>query len=279
MWKVNGNDLFEDNTYSWHTWSAEILQAPEEVYARFEQLNLLNKRISKIRAVGLGYNLRDNYLEDDSEEDYGIDDTDCSAPGMEGLPHSCERTIPCTVEIDEPIILIFEDGDRLEIDFSEGSSIRIGTNSIPIDIKPGVNQNNFDATQFFSCCVGQPIVGFEVKNTAKLPIFTGSYGMRLAALPEYIDSVWLVLENSTKLKFEAWIDYGAVSATDENGAPLEISVCELKKQLAEYTTIPAGRRRRKLPPSKPSKRPIWIRVASAVRMFLLRFFPAKPGKQ
>ena len=215
------------------------MQAPDEVYACFEQLNLFNKKISKIRAIGLGYNLREDYLEDDYEDD-DLNETGSSVSERtkQGLPN--EKTIPRSVVIDEPIIIFFEDGERLEIDFSEGSSIRISKNSIPIDIKPGTNENNFDATQFFSCSIGQAIVGIEVKSTTQPPPFTGSYGMQLADLPEYIESVCLVLSNATKLEFEAWVDYGLVTATDEGGEPLEINLCALKRQLAEYAAIPIG---------------------------------------
>ena len=264
MWEVNGNDIFEDNTYSWHAWSAEILQAPAEVYDRFAQMNLFNKKIAKIRAIGFGYNLRYDYFEDDFEND--PDPTDINSSPS-------ERTLPRVVEIDEPLIIVFEDGERLEIDFSEGSSIRISQNSIPVDIKPDTNDNNFDATQFFSCCIGQSIVRIEVKSTTITPTFTGSLGIPLAELDEYIDSVWLVLSNATRLKFNAWIDYGVVSATDENGIPLDINLDELKRQLAEYQSIPVGRPRKQLS-SQPNKSSIWSRIASkACAIFLSRKTP------
>lgn len=214
MWKVNGNDVFENNIYSWHAWSAEILQAPEEVYACFAKLNLFNKKIAEIRAIGYGYNLRDDYFQgDDDDANYSSD----------------EKTIPCQVEIDQPILIVFEDGDRLEMDFSEGGSIRISKNCIPVDIATSVNYNNFDANKFFSCCIAQRLVKLDVKRTTRCPVFTGSYGMRLADLEEYIESVWLTLSNGIKLKFEARDDYGVVTATDKTAVPLEINLDELKQ--------------------------------------------------
>ena len=59
--KSNSNNQFENNVFSWQTWSADILQKPEEVRTVFEQLNVTGKKIVDIKPVGYGYNFLCDY--------------------------------------------------------------------------------------------------------------------------------------------------------------------------------------------------------------------------
>ena len=56
MLKVNGINVFENNEFSWHAWSADVLQTPQEVYDAFDALGVVGKKIVSIRAIGLDYN-------------------------------------------------------------------------------------------------------------------------------------------------------------------------------------------------------------------------------
>lgn len=207
MIKNYGNNQFENNTFSWEAWSADILQKPEEVRAVFNQLNIIGKKIVNIKPVGYGYNFLCDYVSELSED------------------KPCYRH----VQVDEPLIIIFADGDQLEIEFSEGTSVRISKNCIPLDIEAGVQPPNYDARQLFSNCIGQLLTGLEVKATDHYPLFTGSRGITLNDdQKEFIEAVSLVFSNSTKLYFEPFADYGWITAVDENDNPLEISLDALK---------------------------------------------------
>ena len=82
------------------------------------------------------------------------------------------------IEIDEPIIFFFDNGDRLEVDFSEASSLKIGKNSLPENIEFSVNHPNADMNIIFSNCLQKEIKGFEVIMSDELySDYTGSQGI------------------------------------------------------------------------------------------------------
>lgn len=205
--KSNGNNQFTNNVFSWEAWSADVLQKPEEVCAVFDQLNLTGKKIVDIKPVGYGYNFLCDYVSELSED------------------KPCYRH----VEVDEPLFIVFADGDRMEIEFSEGSSIRISKNCIPLNIESGLQPPNYDAKQLFSNCVGQLLTGLEVKVINRSPGCTGSHGIELNNRQrKFIEAVSLVFSNSTKLYFEPFADYGWITAVDKNDTPLEISLDAFK---------------------------------------------------
>lgn len=52
--------------------------------------------------------------------------------------------------IDEPVLIVFDDGDVLGISFDEGSSVRMELNTIPVTIEPGTNQKKLSCQSFVS---------------------------------------------------------------------------------------------------------------------------------
>lgn len=203
----NGDDVFHDNVYSWYAWSAEIVQGPFGLRKAVDDLNIIGRKIKSLRTIGGAFNF--NEYEEEVDEFGDV----CG-----------EQTDPLrTVLIDEPVVIFFEDGDRVEIDFSEGSSVRISMNCIPERIRHRVKSVNFDANRLFSCFIGQCIVGFEVLETETMPVFTGSYGMSFYPSETYIDQLNFLLENGVKISFEAYFDYGTLTALDKNGLVLPIS--------------------------------------------------------
>ncbi len=146
MIQSKGNNQFKDNKFDFWTWSAPILQTQEEVVAAVHKFKLIGRTIKDIQAVGYGY---DYTLENENFNDfikavYKGDDKALDA--MEFL---------CSVDIDEPLLIQFEDGDILGIDFSEGSSIRMEMNTLPWKIGSGISGKNFHANQLFSDILGR----------------------------------------------------------------------------------------------------------------------------
>ena len=219
MLKVYGRDIFENNVFSWESWSADVLQMPNEVRDAFDRLNLCGNIISNIAAVGYVYNLAQYRLADDDDS----------------WLYKDEAIFPCCIIIDEPMIISLRNGDRLEIEFSDASSVRISKNCLPHNIVPGTNANNVDVAKLFSCCLSETIVGLEIKSTDKYPWGTGSHGIILAeGKDEYIESVNILLSNAKKLKFEDRYDYCCVTVTNEAGEPLDVSFADVKLALLNY---------------------------------------------
>lgn len=229
MLKVNGTNVFENNEFSWHSWSADVLQTPQEVYDAFDLLGVTGKKIVSIRAIGLGYNLGEELIEDYILSKTSESGQECPVYDSTNW-HTLPLSYPRYARLDEPLLIVFDDGSRLEIDFSEGSSVRLSKNSIPVDIKPGTNANNFDAAKLFSCCIGANIVAVHVESSEELPIFTGSYGMSISDKQlKYIERIDLQLTSGVQLQLSAFCDYCEIVATDATGKMLEINFADLRE--------------------------------------------------
>lgn len=233
MLKSNGKNVFENNEFDWHSWSADVLQTPQEVYEAFDALNVVGKKIVSIRAIGLGYNLREERIEDHIFSKVMESGQEC--PEFDSTNwHMLPLSFPRYAVLDEPLLIILDDGSRLELDFSEGSSVRISKNCIPTDIKPGINANNFNAEKLFSCCIGADIMSLHVDCTDEFPCFTGSYGISLVDdQKKYIERIVLQLTNGTQLRLEAFCDYGEIVATDDTGKALYLGFADLREVVTE----------------------------------------------
>ena len=189
MIKINGNDVFKDNKFDWYSWSADVLQSPAELRETFDKLNLIGKRIVDLFAVG------EAFKEIGKEIVY--------------------------IETYHLYILVFDDGDRCEIFFSETSSVRMSMNCFPKnleDIKPLPDMDNGD--RFISPCVGNRIIDMDIGilNTYPYLEFTESYGMYLPSdLEGYILYFDLLLDNGLKIRFAAYFDNGDVYILDNLG--------------------------------------------------------------
>lgn len=222
-----GENRFPDNCFKFWDWSAPILQTADEVIQAFHELRLAGRVIKDIRAVGMGYAWREFEIDDavyntlerlDPEERAQIPNPDSFLP--QGL------CLNCQTDLDEPLLIIFEDGDVLAISFDEGSSVRMALNTIPVDIEPGINPRTFHANRLFREALGMEIRSLTVCTSTEMPDFTGSHGLTLDEQSAYVIRLEFVLNNerakTLRLCFEAWFDYGYVELTDQRGETLPV---------------------------------------------------------
>ena len=226
-----GNNQFKDNMFDFWTWSAPILQTAEEVTAFVHEQKLIGRTIKDIQAVGYGYNWNYDYFYDIINAIYKKD--------REALG---SMDFPCSIEIDDPLLILFEDGDILGIDYSEGSSIRMEMNTLPWGIFLCINSKNFHANQLFRDILGSRISDIIIASSIKPPDFTGSHGMDLAEQPSYLHSFSFICQgsgqdddgtNQLEFKFEAWFDYGCVSL-ERGSAPIRLPATRLLDVLKGY---------------------------------------------
>ncbi|MDR1912262.1 MAG: hypothetical protein LBQ52_07970 [Helicobacteraceae bacterium] len=215
MVNLGGNNIFEDNVFRRASWSADIYQTPRELRAALDKLNLIGKKIATIKTVGGAFEIGGCDVEDDIDKLQSAD------------------ALNICVEIDEPFIIVFEDDERFEIDYSEASSVRAAKNAIPIDIKYGIYPNNFDAAKLFSRCIGETIDKIEILESKEPPYdYTRSFGIELNENQEaYINRVDIYLSGGVKFLFRNDFDYGLVTLTDIDDKPLEITLENLKSAL------------------------------------------------
>ena len=255
----DGKNQFRDNEFSFWEWSAPILQTPEEVIRAYRTLNLEGRVIKDLVAVGMGYTWSES----------GIDDVVWNAQEEEAeritralehlrLRRKWRKFVPehlisenllvgCFAMLDEPLLILFEDGDILAISFDEGSCVRMELNTVPFDIEPGINRKTFHAGRLFRNAVGRRIRSLNLQISTEEPIFTGSHGLELNEQENYITRLEFVLEdgesrwNRHKLCFEAWGDYGWVALEDERGEFVKFPAKEIPWVTEGYVDFEAVR--------------------------------------
>ena len=146
-------------------------------------------------------------------------------------PHIC---LSRRAELDEPLLIVFEDGDVLGISFDEGSCVRAELNTIPVSIQPGINYKNFHANRLFQDIIGKTVVAFSVTATTLEPDFTWSHGLDLEEQSSYVESVSIIYADEAgwqpyhrKLRFQADLDFGEVTLMDYDDTAVKLPVTEL----------------------------------------------------
>lgn len=233
MIKTSGDNHFPENKFDFWTWSAPVLQTPEEVVAKFRELKLIGRTIEDICAVGYNYDFTDDCYYDIFKAIHQGDDKELAA-----------LKFPCFAMIDEPLLIRFEDGDVLGIDFSEGSSVRMELNTLPWDIRPTINSRNFVARRMFKEVLGRKIIDASITASLNEPTFTGSHGLSLEEQDTYVRRLAFVCSADdsagkrpvyVNLVFEACFDYGDVYLKDGSEL-LYLPGTDLKEVMEGYLT-------------------------------------------
>ena len=169
----NGQDRFEDYKFSGKAWSAPCLEDPAKIRELLDSFHLVGRRIKKLRLIGLNYTLVRDRIEDAV---YG---------NLAGLPEeerqaksdykniASNTLFPRSAQIDEPLLIMFEDEEVFEIDTPQEPIFCMSMNRIPWWIDAGTNLPNVDADVLFSPCLGKLITDVEIYTyrTTKHPMY------------------------------------------------------------------------------------------------------------
>lgn len=216
--------------YNFEEWKVSVIHEPNELMKKLKELKLIGKKIKSIRCVGLCYNLTEDIIEDHAYGYYekkGLENYE-QLSNFDNIP--LDTPFDRYVEIDEPIIIYFEDGDRLEVDYSEASYLKIGKNSLPIDIEYSTNCPNADMNIVFSNCIGSTITGFKVGMLDDIPSDNTGLRSDFKKQDSFISGFRIYLDNCIYLEFDSWHDYGIV-AVGKGNSDTTILWNELKQGL------------------------------------------------
>lgn len=228
----NRRDIFKDNIFSASEWSAPSMVSPAEITSLVKSFKLEGRKIKRLKMIGLAYNLRRDWIEDRAYHYY------------EGLGKEERRrksdysnidpAVPyCRyAEIDEPLLIEFEDGDVFEIVTPQDPEFRMSMNCIPWGIDAGTNPPNVDANILFAPCLGGNIESVEIEpyETDKDPMYNSAFDEK-GTRKELVSSIILHLSNGTALCIDGWIDFCQVTFMDKDGHPGIIAFEELKPAL------------------------------------------------
>lgn len=215
---------FENTKFDWKEWNVPIITTPLELRKTFEEMKLSNRVIKSMRFLGCCYNEELGNMTIDYKND--DDETDRYA------------------EIDQPLIIQFEDGDVFALDFSDFSTVKCGLNTIPHNVEASFNPEDVDANILFSDLIGGKIdsIGIEDTDFYNSCEHTGSHGFEIDEnQDQYIAQITFYINNTKtitsakketiyyQLVFYVCWDYGEVyEKTFANGIQ-KIKYKELKK--------------------------------------------------
>ena len=210
--KEDGFYIKKEKSYDFDSWDVPIIQEPEELMAKLKEFEVKGRKIEAIKCIGLCYNLTEDNIEDEAYtyyKEHGSENFEIKS-NYENIPLDTPY-IRC-VEIDEPIIIYLDNGDRLEIDYDEASSLKIGKNTLPEDLQFGINPPNADVNSIFSNCLQKSIIGFKVEMSDELyDDFTYSHGISEPINQKsYISNFKIYLEDNLHIEFSSFYDYGEV---------------------------------------------------------------------
>ena len=169
MIQICGSNNFVSGTFDENDWSAPIYQSTEEVRSILTNLMIAGRTIKSVYSVGPGYNYSkewlDNYalaanMKEKPEKEYFPPITEC-------IPDS--HIFSRIVLIDKPIIIGFDTGDQLELEFNSISEIRISMNTLPSGIESNHQFHNIDLNTLFSEIIGTKIVGIQIGRRNDIP--------------------------------------------------------------------------------------------------------------
>lgn len=233
-----GKDDFKDYTFSAREWSAPTMVSPKEIRERIDSFALCGRKIKCMRLIGLSYFHTSDWVKEAAYRQFE------HLPEDERRRRSNYPTIDPTMQfsryaqIDEPLLIEFEDGDIFEIETPQDPEFRMSMNCIPWWIKAETNQPNVEANILFSPCIGQEIVSVEVNTriTDKDPMFFCAFN-EPPYQRELVFNVTIRLGNGLGLQISPDIDYCEVACVDANNEWVNMSFPELKDALFNWEDI------------------------------------------
>lgn len=233
---TNGKNNFKNGIYDKNEWSAPYMVSYEEIKQRIDGFRLVGRRIKDIRAIGMSYMHRRDDIEG------------CAYSQLEGLEENerqeksdynnidSDMLMDRYLEIDEPLLIKFDNDEVFEIVTENAPEYRMNMNSIPWWISHKINCPNVEANIMFSVCLGQKIVEVEVitgvvKENESIEYFGAEVGT------EIVSEIILWLTNNTGISILPWLDYCEVHCIDRNKSPVKIKVSELKNALFNWEDI------------------------------------------
>lgn len=198
MIPINGTNQFADRRFSFHDWSAPVLQTPQELMDALHSLHLEGRIIKHIHAnAAMIFNwgsdriyefLNSDYYELSYEEQIKLNDF---TPYLK--PYAWKHR---SLQYGGPILIEFEDHDVLGVQFQAGSSVRMEMNTLPLDLCSKFPTFQPDTDLLFSPILGQRICGIDVQSTSIWPGFSEPYRLTLDEQPFYIGQFSFLCEST-----------------------------------------------------------------------------------
>lgn len=210
-----------NETDFWKAWVKRGISTVAEAEQLLNHLHLIGRKVKRMRFVGLCYDLTDEGIEDYVYNSLSkdMDEADRQEKSnFENIDDSVK--IERSAEVDEPLLIEFEDGNRLEICTIMSHNFILSKNYIPWDIEAYINLPNIDANVLFF-----PLLSATITSVDIVPNDVA---------PNTVSGIVLWFDNGLGLHFydccfEDCLDYCHINLISKNNEQTYITFGELKK--------------------------------------------------
>lgn len=213
-------------------WGAKYIYNPGEIKKQIDSFLLQGRVIREIKAIGMDYMHREEDIEDAAY--YLLEEYNCTNLYEDSEFENISEDLPFGryMEIDQPLIIQFENGDTFEIASDWSPLYAMNMNTLSLDIEPAINYQNVDANIIFSNCIGEEINKIEIVKT-RIGIDEGDHPIIvcLEKGTEYVSRIILWLSNDVGISISPYYDFTHVECIDKDNNTIQIPFGELKKAL------------------------------------------------
>jgi len=153
--------------FDFHLWNGKHYSSCREIEDAFREHGIRSKKISSIHPIGAadefcpgeGFHLLRRELHIQCSPHWNqtaYDYYGCKYPQL-------GRTmLPCRVTLEEPTVIVFDDGSTMELHPCKEKGLKLSFDQIYADTHDGMNYSNFDARLLFGCIEGESIMGLRL---------------------------------------------------------------------------------------------------------------------
>ena len=232
-------DEFPGGVFSPKHWTAKECSTAQEVRSVLDSFNLVGRRIWSLHtsssdyenSVGSVLSAAGKYVEGEDE---------CSRRNICAYAYLPKRTkIERRMEIDEPFVVEFKDGDTFEIDTPMDPFFLMSMNRIPIEVADNRGRG-VDPFYMFSDVIGKTVVAVDVETctVGRLPYSSCD----LDEPREIATAIYLRFENGSRLKFIPFIDSLVVESQNSFGGVKSVSWESVRYGFVMYADLCFDRR-------------------------------------
>ncbi len=233
--RSSGKNNFINSTFSAREWSADLLKDPAVIRGKLDDFALEGRKIKALRFIGMDYAHSRDTLEEIAYNQ--LDEYEEEERQTRSEYENIDPMTKCIryAEIDEPLLIEFEDEDVFEIDTPQAPVFRFSMNTIPWHIGVGKNLQNVDAEILFSSCIGKTIreASVETYMADRDPM----YGTHFKREIELVSAVLLKFCDGSYLRIWPQYDFCNVALYVREGELDEITFGELKAGLFNWEDL------------------------------------------
>ncbi len=163
-----GCDREERVDFDFTEWKSNYTYDINELQRQLDSMGIVGRKIKDIRFISHVYNLTEENITEtlfNMTEGYPKEDQ----LYLLKLNHVDDLfPIPLDFEMDEPVLIKFEDGDVLELYTPQEGYYKVGMNNIPWNADGVINYENANGSILFDLCKEAVVVGLEARLGPKL---------------------------------------------------------------------------------------------------------------